>query len=201
MTRVVLIDDHPLAINGIGEWLRATGRFTIVGTAGTLAGTQALLEGLENLPPLIILDIALGAENGLEAIPILKEIYKKRETPLPGIVVCSMYDELFVIRRAFDAGAGAFISKSTDLREIIAAIDTALAGETYLNDKYTTLIRQGAARGLSAREREITALVRRSLSNEAIAEKMDISVRTVQNHLAHIYVKTNTRSRSELARL
>jgi NarL family two-component system response regulator LiaR len=106
-----------------------------------LCRDAALLENLESLLPLVILDIALGAE------------------------------------------------------------EEALAGEKYLNDKYTTLIRQGAALGLSAREREITALVKRSLSNETIAEKMNISVRTVQNHLAHIYVKTNTHSRNELARL
>jgi NarL family two-component system response regulator LiaR len=70
------------------------------------------------LPPLLILDIALGAENGLEVIPLLKEICEKREAPLPGIVVCSMYDDIFAIQSALDAGAGAFVSKSSDLTEI-----------------------------------------------------------------------------------
>ncbi|MDR1586786.1 MAG: response regulator transcription factor, partial [Treponema sp.] len=102
---------------------------------------------------------------------------------------------------AFDAGADAFISKSADIQEIITAIDTVLAGEKYLNDKYKMLIQQGASSGLTARERQITALVKQSLSNEGIAKKMGISVRTVQNHLAHIYVKTNTHSRTELAQL
>jgi NarL family two-component system response regulator LiaR len=201
MIQVVLIDDHPLAINGIGEWLGATGRFSIAGTAGNIAEARTLLESLESLPPLFILDIALGAENGLEIIPVLKETARKRKTPLPGIVVCSMYDDVFVIQSAFDAGADAFISKSADLKEIITAVDTVLAGKKYLNDKYKTLIQQGAASGLTAREREIVALVKQSLSNDQIAKKMDISVRTVQNHLAHIYVKTNTHSRSELAKL
>ncbi|MDR2663414.1 MAG: response regulator transcription factor [Treponema sp.] len=201
MIQVVLIDDHPLAINGIGAWLNATGRFSIAGTAGNAAETRALLESLESPPPLLILDIALGKENGLEIIPVLKEICEKRKAPPPGIVVCSMYDDIFVIQSAFDAGADAFISKSADIKEIITAIDTVLAGEKYLNDKYKTLIQEGAASGLTAREREITALVKQSLSNDQIAKKMDISVRTVQNHLAHIYVKTNTHSRFELAKL
>jgi NarL family two-component system response regulator LiaR len=201
VTQVVLIDDHPLAINGIGAWLNATGRFSVAGTAGSIAAARALLEGLESLPPLLILDIALGTENGLEIIPVLKALCEKRKVPLPGIVVCSMYDDIFVIQSAFDAGADAFISKSADIKEIIIAIDTVLAGETYLNDKYKTLIQEGAASGLTVREREIAALVKQSLSNDQIAKKMDISVRTVQNHLAHIYVKTNTHSRSELAKL
>jgi NarL family two-component system response regulator LiaR len=201
MTTVALIDDHPLAINGIGEWLRATGRFVIAGTAGSVAGARALLEGLESLPSLLILDIALGAENGLEVIPLLKEICEKRKATLPGILVCSMYDDIFVIQNAFDAGAAAFVSKSADIKEIITAIDAALAGESYLNPKYETLIRRGGSSGLTRREREIAALVKQTLSNEQIAKRMNISLRTVQNHLAHIYVKTNTHSRSELAQL
>jgi NarL family two-component system response regulator LiaR len=201
MIQVVLIDDHPLAINGIGAWLSATGRFSIAGTAGSAAETRALLESPESLPPLFILDIALGKENGLELIPLIKETAQKRKAPLPGIVVCSMYDDVFVIQSAFNAGADAFISKSADINEIISAIDTVAAGEKYLNEKYKTLIEEGAASGLTAREREIVALVKQSLSNDQIAKKMDISVRTVQNHLAHIYVKTNTHSRSELAQL
>jgi NarL family two-component system response regulator LiaR len=136
MIQVVLIDDHPLAINGIGAWLCATGRFNIAGTAGSVAETRTLLESAESLPPLFILDIALGTENGLEIIPLLKEGAQKRKAPLPGILVCSMYDDIFVIQSAFAAGADAFISKSADITEIITAIDTVLAGEKYLNDKY-----------------------------------------------------------------
>jgi NarL family two-component system response regulator LiaR len=201
MIQVVLIDDHPLVINGIGAWLSATGRFSIAGTAGSIAEAQALLESLKSPPPLVILDIALGGESGLAVIPLLKEICEKKNAPLPGIVVCSMYDDIFVIQNAFHAGAGAFVSKSADISEIITAIDTVLAGETYLNDKYKVLMQQWAASGLTPREREIAALIKQSLSNDQIAQKMAISVRTVQNHLAHIYVKTNTHSRAELAQL
>jgi NarL family two-component system response regulator LiaR len=201
MTQVVLIDDHPLAINGIGAWLGATGRFGIAGTAGSVAEARVLLEGLESPPPLFILDIALGKENGLEIIPVLKETAQKRKAPLPGIVVCSMYDDIFVIQNAFNAGADAFVSKTADIKEIIIAIDTVLAGEKYLNDKYKMLIQQWAASGLTARERDIAALVKQSLSNDQIAQRMGVSIRTVENHLSHIYIKTNTHSRSELAKL
>jgi NarL family two-component system response regulator LiaR len=199
--RVVLVDDHPLAINGIGAWLDAAGRFTIAGTAGTAAGARELLESLDPLPDLVILDIALGGENGLAVIPALKETARKRKAPLPGIVVCSMYEDPFLVQSAFDAGAGAYVAKSADIREIVTAIDAVLAGETYANPAYETPARQWASAGLSAREREIAAMVKRSLSNKQIAVKLGISIRTVENHLSHIYVKTNTYSRNELAEL
>jgi NarL family two-component system response regulator LiaR len=149
----------------------------------------------------VILDIALGADNGLEVIPALKEIARKRGAPLPGGVVCSMYEDPFLVQNALDAGAGAYIGKSADIREIIAAIDAVLAGETYVNPVYEIPTQKWASAGLSAREREIVSLIKQHLSNKQIAKKMGVSVRTVENHLSHIYVKTNIYSRSELAEL
>jgi NarL family two-component system response regulator LiaR len=197
----MLIDDHPLAVNGIGAWLTASGRFTIAGTAGTPGEAQALLENLDPLPAVIILDIALGAENGLALIPAVKETAQKREAPPPRIVVCSMYEDPFLIQTALDAGAGAYIAKSADIQEIITAIDAVLAGNTYINPSCRTPVLKWASTALSLREREIVALIKQSLSNKQIAERLKLSVRTVENHLSHIYVKTNTCSRTELAKL
>jgi NarL family two-component system response regulator LiaR len=199
MIRVVLIDDHPLAINGIGAWLSAAGRFTIAGAAGSTAGARELLESLDPLPDVVILDIALGGENGLAVIPALKEIAQERQAPLPGIVVCSMYEDPFLVQNAFDAGAGAYIAKSADIKEIITAIDAVLAGETYTNPSCEIPAQKWVSIGLSTREREIVAMIKQSLSNKQIAEKMGISIRTVENHLSHIYIKTSTASRNELA--
>jgi NarL family two-component system response regulator LiaR len=109
-----------------------------------------------------------------------------------------MYEDPFLVQNALDAGAGAYIAKSADIQEIIAAIDAVLAGKTYINPVYKIPARKWASAGLSAREREIVSLIKQHLSNKQIAKKMGISVRTVENHLSHIYVKTNTYSRSEL---
>lgn len=201
MIPVMLIDDHPLAVNGIGAWLTASGRFSIAGTAGTPGEAQALLERLDPLPGVIILDIALGAENGFTVIPAVRETAQKRKAPLPAIVVCSMYEDPFLIQAALDAGADAYIAKSADIRELITAIDAALAGNTYVNPAFQRPAQKWAAAGLSAREREIVALIKQSQSNKQIAKRLKLSVRTVENHLSHIYVKTNTGSRTELAEL
>jgi NarL family two-component system response regulator LiaR len=201
MVAIVLIDDHPPVINGIGAWLTASGRFTVAGTAGSLGAAQVLLENLEPWPAVVILDIVLGADDGLAVIPALKEIAQKRKVPLPGIVVCSMYEDPFLIQTAMDAGAGAYITKSADSDKIITAIDAVLAGETYLNPEYKIPVQKWTSRGLSGREREIVALVKQGLSNKQIAKRMQISIRTVENHLSHIYIKTNTYSRDEMKEL
>jgi NarL family two-component system response regulator LiaR len=201
MTSVLLIDDHPLAVNGIGAWLTSLERFTIAGTAGTVGEAQALLESLDPFPQALILDIALGTENGLAVIPAVKKTAKKRKAPLPGIVVCSMYEDPFLIQTAMDAGAGAYITKTADFQEIVTAIDAVRAGKTYINPAYQMAVRKWASSGLSRREREIVALIKRSLSNKKIAKNLEISVRTVENHLSDIYVKTNVWSRAELAEL
>jgi DNA-binding NarL/FixJ family response regulator len=198
MLSIALIDDHPLAVNGIGAWLSATGRFAIAGTAGTLAEASALLEQLDPLPAIVILDISLGTEDGLDFIPVLKDIcLKKNKTP-PYVLVCSMYEDPFLIKNVMDSGAQAYVSKSAKLGEIITAIDAILAGNIYINPKYKIETQEYA---LTHRENDIVFMVKQSLSNRQIADRLKISVRTVENHLAHIYVKTKTVSRGELFNL
>jgi len=199
VTQIALIDDHPLAINGIGAWLRSTGRFAIAGTAGTLAEARALMEGLTIPPDIVILDVSLGAEDGLSFIPELEKICKERKTAVPGVLVCSMHEDPFLIQRAFGAGAKAYVAKSAEAGEFIAAIDAVMAGSAYLNPKYQLQADKYSA--LSKRENEIAALVKQALTAQQIAARLGISVRTVENHLAHIYVKTDASSRGELLEL
>jgi NarL family two-component system response regulator LiaR len=201
MIPIALIDDHPLAVNGIGAWLCGTGRFTIAGTAGTLDEARSLMERLENLPLIIILDISLGKEDGLKFIPELKGLCGKRNVKMPGILVCSMYEDPFLIQRAIDSGAGAYVAKSAEAGEIITAIDAILAGSVYVNPKYRLEPHKGTWMALSRRENEIVSLIKQSLSTRQIAKRLSLSVRTVENHLAHIYVKTGVQSRAELFEL
>ena len=201
MISIMLIDDHPLAINGIGTWLTSTGRFEIAGTAGTLKEAAALMKKLDPLPAVVILDISLGEEDGLDFIPALKEICAKRKAVLPGILVCSMYEDTFLIQRAMELGARAYVPKSADLKEIITAIDALLAGDTYINKKFKAQKQKQNLQSLTRRENEIVALIKQSLSAKEIAKRLKISLRTVENHLVHIYTKTGYSSREELFNL
>jgi NarL family two-component system response regulator LiaR len=196
MTTIALIDDHPLAINGIGAWLKGTGRFEIAGTAGTLAEAGALMERLETLPDVVILDVSLSADDGLLFIPVLRKICAKRNAALPGILICSMYEDAFIVQRAFDMGARAYVPKSAESNEILAAIDALLAGETYIKEKYKP--QNFTMQVLTRRENEIVSMIKRSYRTKEIAKRLEISLRTVENHLAHIYAKTGTRTREDL---
>jgi len=203
MIPIMLLDDHPLAINGIGAWLIGTGRFTICATAGNITEAVSLIEGMNKLPEIIILDISLGEEDGLEFIPKLEEICKKKNADasaaiMPNILICSMYEDPFLIQQAFDMGAKAFISKSAKSSEIIAAIDALLEGGTYINPRYKLDDLNQEWSLLSRRENEIVALVKRNLNNRQIAKRLCLSLRTVENHISRIYFKTGTKSREEL---
>jgi len=196
MTTIALIDDHPLAINGIGAWLKGTGRFEISGTAGMLTEAGALMERLETLPDVVILDVSLSADDGLLFIPALREICVKRNAALPGILICSMYEDAFIVQRALDMGARAYVPKSAESNEILAAVDALLTGETYINEKYRP--QNFTLQVLTRRENEIVSMIKRSFSSKEIAKRLEISLRTVENHLAHIYAKTGTKTREDL---
>jgi NarL family two-component system response regulator LiaR len=202
MIPIVLIDDHPLAINGIGAWLEGTGRFIVAGVAKTLAEASALMEQLESPPKIIILDIALGPEDGLSFIPMLKEICEKKNATMPDIMVCSMYEDPFLVQRAMDSGARAYVPKSAEPGEILKAIDALLEGGVYVNPKYQVWKEQRKNHfALTRRENEIVSFIKQNMSNKQIAKRLRINVRTVENHLSHIYLKTGATWREDLLNL
>jgi NarL family two-component system response regulator LiaR len=201
MTSIVLIDDHPLISNGIGAWLSATGRFSIAGTAVNLTQARTLLTRLVPLPQIIILDITLEKENGLAFIPEIKKISEKRKVPIPYILVCSMHEDPFLIQQAMELGAAAYVAKSAGTNEILTAINAILEGNTYVNPKYRIKKKAHVFASLTPREKEIIALRKQSLTNQQIAERQNISLRTVESHLAHIYSKTGVNSWEELSGL
>jgi len=201
MINIALIDGHPLVTYGMGACLNGTGRFTVCGTAKNLAEASALMEKLENLPEIIILDISLGTENGLDFIPVIKEICVRRNAPMPGVLVCSMHEDPFLIRRAIESGAGAYVSKSSETEELLTAIDTLLEGGFYINPKYRVRTPKHSWSLLTRRENEIVACIKQNMNNKQIAKRLSIAIRTVENHISHIYYKTGASSREELLEL
>jgi len=201
MTSILLIDDHPLAVNGIGAWLTGTGNFKIAGTAGTLEKACKLMEDSLELPEIVILDISLGIEDGLDFIPRLKNICGKRNLPMPGILVCSMYEDPFLIKQAMESGADAYVPKSADSDEILKAIGEILKGNTYINEKYQITEPEHFWHNLTRRENEIVSLLKRNFSTAQISKNLFISIRTVENHLSNIYEKTGVNKKDELIKL
>jgi len=205
MVSIVLIDDHSMLTNVIGAWLEATGRFTIAGTAATLTEARALMKKLDPVPQIVILDISLGSgskasfqEDGLTFIPELEKICEERKAPMPDVLVCSMYEDPFLVQRAMELGAKAYVAKSAVAGEIIAAIDAILAGGTYTSVKSEIQDQKKTFHALTRRESEIVSLVKQSLPNQQIAKMLGLNNRTVDNHLRSIYEKTGVTSRKEL---
>jgi NarL family two-component system response regulator LiaR len=198
-----------MTINGLGSWLTATGRFLIAGIAGSLEEARALFQSAEALPEIIILDVSLGASpskeasaskeggDGLALIPELKAAYARRNAALR-ILVYTMHENPFIVKRAMDLGAAAYVAKSSESGEITAAIDAILAGKTYFKIDRQPVNPENAPFALTRRENEIAVLVKQSLNTRQIAKRLGLSIRTVEHHLEHIFDKTGISSWEEL---
>ena len=109
-----------------------------------------------------------------------------------------MHENAFIIRRALDLGAGAYVAKSAEPSEVITAIDEILAGKTYVTPQYRQQVQSPDNPPLTSRELEIAVLAKQGFSNKQMAERLGLSVRTVESHLLHIYTKTGVGTKGEL---
>jgi NarL family two-component system response regulator LiaR len=199
-----LIEDHPLTRHGLVSCLRDTGRFSIAGTAASLEEGRRILEKIGEagglFPRIIILDILLGAGNGLEFIGFLKGFCETRGIPMPPVRICSVFEDPFRVRTALEMGALGYISKSAGEEELLRAIDAVLSGGKYIDPGLKLKI--GRAPGVygqfTRREREILTLIKQNYTNQRIAASLNIGLRTVENHVSHIYLKTGCLTRQEL---
>jgi DNA-binding NarL/FixJ family response regulator len=200
---LVLIDDHRMIRKGFRAYLTETSRFNVVGEAGSLEEAYTLFETLPCPPVLVLLDIELGEDNGLELIPWLKEKYSHRGRPAPAVLVYSVFTDPYRVQSALRMGAQGYIAKSADEGEIEAALDAVLAGESYvekgLTEKITGLPDYYSR--LTQREREILNLVQKNYNNSRIARELKVELRTIENYLSRIYDKTGISTRGELVKL
>jgi len=201
MMNVLLVDDHPLVNYGLAACLEETGNYTVIGHAATLAEAKSFLK--TPLPNIVILDIMLGEENGLDFLDALKDYCQANTIPVPAVLVCSVLEDPFRIRTALSQGASGYISKSRGKDELLKAIDTISRGETYVSDEHKEIFTEPPAykNRFTKREQTILQLVKQNNTNQQIAKALDISVRTVENHISNIYFKTKTKTRQELMRM
>jgi len=200
---ILLIDDHPLVNFGLASCLEETGRFSVSGQLNSLAEAMRFIETSNNLPSLIILDILLGEENGLDFLAFLKDFCKRKKNPKPPVLVCSVLADPFRIQTALKMGASGYVSKSGSKDDLLNAIDTVLRGEIYLSGVFNTKLIEasGIYTQFTKRELEVLHLIKQNKTNQQIAKAMSISIRTVENHISNIYFKTRTENRFELVKL
>ena len=181
--------------------LRVARDLEIVGEAGD--GTQALLLAEKLHPDLILLDITMPPENGIETAKQLKEKF-----PEIILLFLTMHEDEGLLHEALSAGAAGYVIKRAEEAEILQAIHAAILGDIYvhptmtralLHRPVTTEHRRGApADTLTPREVEVLHLLTKGNTNRQIAELLALSVRTVENHRANLMAKLGLESRVEL---
>ncbi|BET68296.1 response regulator transcription factor [Opitutales bacterium ASA1] len=199
---IFIVDDHPLVRQGLGQVIGAEPDMTICGEAESAAKA---LHGIETKKPdLVIVDISLRGNNGLELIKNIKAIHSN----LP-ILVFSMHDECVYAQRALRAGARAYVMKQESADKIILAIRRILGGDIYVSNRVADQVLHQLVNGggdpagspvdrLSDRELEVIQLIGRGLSTREIASTLNLSVKTIESHRAHIKEKLNLRNATEL---
>jgi two-component system response regulator NreC len=199
--RVLIVDDHAVVRAGLALLLNAEQDLETVGEAGT--AKEAILEARSSRPDVILLDVVMPGQNGLEVVPQLLQ-----EQPETKIVMLSMQDDPRYVRAAFEAGASGYVLKEAADVELVAAIREVAEGGRYVNPELGARLvsasteerRLAEEDPLSAREHEVLRLLALGHTNQEIAEQLFISVRTAETHRAHIMQKLRLSSRAELVR-
>jgi two-component system response regulator NreC len=199
--RVLIVDDHAVVRSGLRMLLDAEDDLEVVGEAGS--AREAVFEARTSKPDIILLDVVMPDQSGLEAIPTLLH-----EHPETKILVLSMQDDPRYVREAFGAGASGYVLKEAADAEVVAAIREVAGGGRYVHpvlgarliEAETAEARRAEEDPLSDREREVLRLLALGHTNQEISTQLYISVRTAETHRAHIMQKLRLSSRAELVR-
>jgi len=200
-TRVLIVDDHAVVRSGLKLVLDADDGIEPVGEAGT--ARDAIFEARSLKPDVILLDVVMPDQSGLDIIPTLLH-----ENPDTKILVLSMQDDPRYVREAFDAGASGYVLKEAADSEVVAAVREVAGGGRYVDPELGARLvaaesaerKRAEEDPLSDREGEVLRLLALGHTNQEIAKQLYISVRTAETHRAHIMQKLRLSSRAELVR-
>ena len=202
MKKIIIVDDHPLMRKGLALTLDAETDLQVV---AQMADAEDALSALDELnPDLAIVDISLPGMSGLELIKHMQALKPDMRT-----LVVSRHDEALYAERAIRAGARGYVMKLEAADMIVKAVRRVMAGGIYVSEEINERLLLGLAAGreelaqsplevLSDRELEVFELTGRGLGTREIAERLHLSVKTVESYRARIKDKLNLRSAAEL---
>ena len=202
--KLLIVDDHPLVRERVAELINQEPDLVVCGEAGD--ANEALAAAKSLAPDMAIIDITLKDTYGIELVKQLKELYPK----LP-MLVLSMHEESMYGERALRAGAKGYLTKQEASKKIIDAIRRIMRGEIYVSEKLSAALLQKVAgvktEGggspidlLTDRELEVFQLLGQGLAVREVAERLFVSVKTVEAHREHIKQKLKFKTSSELLR-
>ncbi|TAX64359.1 response regulator transcription factor [Rhizobium ruizarguesonis] len=195
--RVLLIDNHPLVLDGLKAVLETFDHIEVAGTAGL---AQAGLEiGRKVLPQVVLMDINMPKLSGIDAIELFRN-----ELPQARVVMLSMHDSREYISSSVMHGAAGYILKDVSTDEIVSAIETVAGGGTYFSSGvFDALMGERAEEGsdpLTPRERDILGLIVAGRSNKEIAETLRITSATAETHRKNLKKKLGIATTAGLIR-
>lgn len=196
--KVLLVDNHPLVLDGLKAILETFDHIDVVGAAPS--ARQALEIARKAEPDVVLMDINMPELNGLDAIELFKE-----QTPATKLLMLSMHDSREYISTSVMYGASGYILKDVSTDEIIAAIDTVAAGGTFFSSGVADVLlertgRENKGKSLTTREQAILLLIAAGKSNKDVAATLDISARTVETHRKNIKKKLGIATTAGLTR-
>lgn len=205
--KIVIADDHPMIRYGLLGVLRMHPQFIVVGEASS--GDEAVRKAIQEKPDVIILDINMPGTDGITAAMQIKE-----QLPDIKILMMTVYTDEEYLKGSLAAGVSGYIIKKAADTELITALQTILEGESYI---YPTLVpklfkpeknikpsieneKEDRDNLLSGREKEVLRLISLGYTQKEIAEKLFVSIKTVETHKARIMEKLGVHKRSDLVR-
>lgn len=207
--RVMVVDDHSVVREGIRHVLADTAVYTVVGEAGSAA--EAVASVVDWLPEVVILDVSMPGGSGLHVVAELLE-----RVPTARVLMLSVHDDAEYVLESVRAGAHGYLRKDSTPAELRAAVSALHAGESYYSPQVAGALAnafraRNAARtadaapdvadALTARERQIFALVADGATNREIGAQLGISSRTVEAHRDSLMRKLGVRTVAGLTRL
>jgi len=201
-TGVLIVDDHPLLRKGVSELIDQERDLIVVGEAEDAFKAINAIE--ESKPDIALIDISLGDTNGIELLKNIKVHFPKLK-----LLVLSMHDESVYAYRALRAGASGYIMKQEGTEKVLLALRKVLQGEVYLSERLGNRLLHTLVDGrpsptaspvesLSDRELEVFSSIGQGHGTRAIAEKLHLSIKTIETHRAHIKDKLKLQNATEL---
>lgn len=196
MIRVGIADEHALARSGFVELLRSAEGITVVGEAGDGAGAFRIARDED--PDIIVVDLTMSDFDGLE---ITRQISERQ--PSVAMVILAPPSEAHHVRSAIEAGAKAYVLRTTPGEAVIATLRMVALGHVVLGGVISQALakEQPAAPRLSARELEVLRLLARGLTNKQIADRLDLSRETIKTHTERIFRRLGAGDRTEAVAL
>jgi two-component system response regulator NreC len=204
-TRVVVVDDHAVMRAGLRMLIDAQPDMAVVGEAGN--GREAIEQAKASRPDLLLLDLSMPGLGGIATIELLR-----KEAPQAKVLILTMHDDPEYLRQVLEAGASGYLVKNAADTELLAAMRAVRRGEVYVYSSLTGALldmafdkrqkreERDAVADLSKREIEVLRLLALGHTNQQIADRLFLSVKTIETYRSRITEKLQLPTRAELVR-